>query len=435
MTSESSLPKSPWGETPGDGSQYPHSPVPAGPGYGEQPQPPVVQGSVVGRHDQPYGPYAQADRGAGYPPPPPYGPGGGFGNGFGEGGTPGSGDGSGSGSGDGSGFASGGHGDGGHGDGGHGPGGYPPPAGDPAPQHRRRAGRPLALFAAVALAAGVIGGGAGALIGRSGGHSTTASTTAAVNAAAINGTVAGVYKAVNPSVVEINATSGEGKSTGAGVIITSDGQIITNNHVIAGSDNVSVTFSSGKTATATVVGTDPKKDLALIKVSGAGKLPAAVLGDSSAVAVGDQVVAIGSPEGLSDTVTSGIVSALNRDVTVPVEDGQSQGQQDQSPFGSGGGGDRWPFSFGGNQYNGSTGSSTTTYKAIQTDASLNPGNSGGALINLSGQIIGINSAMFAGSSDSGSSSSDAGSVGLGFAIPINTVKSDLAHLRAGGDQG
>jgi putative serine protease PepD len=119
-------------------------------------------------------------------------------------------------------------------------------------------------------------------------------------------------------------------------------------------------------------------------------------------------------------VTSGIVSALNRDVTVSTDENQGQSQ--------GGGDGRWPFSFGGQQFNGDTGSSTTTYKALQTDASLNPGNSGGALIDAAGNVIGINSAMYSAASGS---SSDAGSVGLGFAIPVNTVKSDLAKLRAG----
>ncbi|WP_333769112.1 S1C family serine protease [Streptomyces sp. IBSBF 2435] len=326
--------------------------------------------------------------------------------------------------------------------------GYPPPPphgpygpaavtggpGEPG-GHRRRARRPVALFAAAAIAAGVIGGGVGALVGNATDHSSgstsSASTgSAVVNAAAIDGTVSGVVKAVDPSVVEINASSSQGKATGSGIIITADGQIVTNNHVVAGADQISVTYTNGKSATATVVGTDAAKDLALIKVQGASGLPAATLGDSSSVAIGDQVVAIGSPEGLSNTVTSGIVSALNRDVTVPVETGQSQGR---SQGGSGSGsGDQWPFSFGGNQYNGDTGSSTTTYKAIQTDASLNPGNSGGALINMSGQIIGINSAMYSDSSSGGSSSASSGSVGLGFAIPINTVKADLPTLRAGG---
>jgi putative serine protease PepD len=316
----------------------------------------------------------------------------------------------------------------------------PPPPYDPgaatgeAGSHRRRAARgPVAFVAAAALAAGVIGGGIGTLVGNATGHSggstgATGGGSAVVNAAALNGTVAGVVKAVDPSVVEINASSGQGKATGSGVIITAGGQVVTNNHVVAGADRISVTYANGKTAAATVVGTDPAKDLALIRIQGASGLPAAALGDSSSVAIGDQVVAIGSPEGLSNTVTSGIVSALDRDVTVPVETGQGQGQG--QGFG-GSNGDQWPFSFGGNQYNGDTGSSTTTYKAIQTDASLNPGNSGGALISMSGQVIGINAAMYSDSS-SGSSSSSSGSVGLGFAIPINTVKADLATLRGGG---
>jgi putative serine protease PepD len=121
-------------------------------------------------------------------------------------------------------------------------------------------------------------------------------------------------------------------------------------------------------------------------------------------------------------VTSGIVSALNRDVTVSTDENQGQGQ---------GGDDQWPFRFGGREFNGDTGSSTTTYKAIQTDASLNPGNSGGALFDANGRVIGINSAMYSSGSQA-SSSAEAGSIGLGFAIPVNTVKSDLAALRSGG---
>jgi putative serine protease PepD len=300
-----------------------------------------------------------------------------------------------------------------------------PPSGDSSPHRRRKAGRPLALFAAVALVAGAIGGGAGALVGNAtaGSNSSTATTSSVVNAAAIDGSVAGVAKADSPSVVEITATSSVGEAVGSGVIITSDGQIVTNNHVITGATAIKVTYSDGKTATATVVGADTAKDLALIKVSGASGLTPAALGDSSTIAVGDQVVAIGSPEALSGTVTSGIVSALNRDVTVPTD-------QQQAPS-TGSGGQQWPFSFGGQQYNGGTSGSTTTYKAIQTDASLNPGNSGGALINMSGQVIGINSAMY--SASSSSSTTSAGSVGLGFAIPINTVKSDLSYLQSGGD--
>ncbi|MCZ4120877.1 S1C family serine protease [Streptomyces sp. H39-S7] len=316
-------------------------------------------------------------------------------------------------------------------DGGHGgayppppPGAQPSPGPSPVPTSRRKVRKPIALFVAVAIASGVVGGGTVALIGNTTSHSSVSTPAAAVNASSSKTGVAGVASAVSPSIVEIGATSGAGRSTGAGVIITSDGEIVTNNHVIAGASSIKVTYSNGKTATAKVVGTDAKKDLALIKVDNAGGLTAAKLGNSDGIAVGDQVVAIGSPEGLTGTVTSGIVSALNRDVTVSTDESQGQNQ------GGNGGSGQWPFEFGGNQYNGDTGNSTTTYKAIQTDASLNPGNSGGALINMNGEIIGINSAMY--SAASSSSGSSAGSVGLGFSIPINTVKADLDSLRSGG---
>ncbi|MDX3616221.1 S1C family serine protease [Streptomyces europaeiscabiei] len=295
-----------------------------------------------------------------------------------------------------------------------------------APASRRRARGPIALLAAVAFVAAAIGGGTAYGIQELTGTDTVASssTSTSVVPTSQKGTVSGVATAVSPSIVEISATSNAGESTGSGVIITSDGEIITNNHVISGASQIKVTTSNGKSYTAEVVGTDSKKDLALIKLRGASGLKAATLGDSAGVKVGDQVVAIGSPEGLTGTVTSGIVSALDRDVTVSTDESQGQQQQQQ-----GGGSGQWPFEFGGRQFNGDTGSSTTTYKALQTDASLNPGNSGGALIDMNGNIIGINSAMY---SAADASSSSAGSVGLGFAIPINTVKADLSTLRAGG---
>ncbi|WP_055712974.1 S1C family serine protease [Streptomyces torulosus] len=287
---------------------------------------------------------------------------------------------------------------------------------------KKRAKGPLALVAAVAIVAAAIGGGTAYGIQELTGNDTVASssTSTSVVPTSQKGTVAGVASAVSPSIVEINASSNGGESTGSGVIITSNGEIITNNHVVSGASRIKVTTHSGKTYSAEVVGTDSKKDLALIKLRDASGLKAATLGNSNGVKVGDQVVAIGSPEGLTGTVTSGIVSALDRDVTVSTDEGQQQQQQQ-------GGGGGWPFEFGGQEFNGDTGSSTTTYKALQTDASLNPGNSGGALIDMNGNIIGINSAMY-----SASSSGDAGSAGLGFAIPINTVKSDLGTLRAGG---
>lgn len=298
---------------------------------------------------------------------------------------------------------------------------------EPAPAApRKRARGPMALLAAVAIVAAAIGGGTAYGIQELTGNDTVA--TASGNSTNViptseKGTVAGVAKAVSPSIVEISASSNAGQSTGSGVIITDDGEIITNNHVVSGASSVTVTTNDGKQYSAQVVGTDSAKDLALIKLENASGLTAASLGDSDNVQVGDQVVAIGSPEGLTGTVTSGIVSALDRDVTVSTDESQGRQQQQQ-----GGGG--WPFEFGGRQFNGDTGSSTTTYKALQTDASLNPGNSGGALIDMNGNIIGINSAMY--SASGSSSSSDAGSVGLGFAIPVNTVKADLDTLRAGG---
>ncbi|WP_179382224.1 S1C family serine protease [Streptomyces sp. SA15] len=307
---------------------------------------------------------------------------------------------------------------------------WPPPPGPPsvaplagpAPAPKKRTRGPLALLAAVAIVAAAIGGGTAYGIQELTGNDTvtsSSSTSTNVVPSAAKGTVAGVAKAVSPSIVEINANSNAGESTGSGVIITGDGEIITNNHVVSGASSIKVTTSEGKTYTARIVGTDSKKDLALIKLEDASGMKAATLGDSEGVQVGDEVVAIGSPEGLSGTVTSGIVSALDRDVTVSTDEGQQQQQQ---------GGGSWPFEFGGQQFNGDTGSSTTTYKALQTDASLNPGNSGGALIDMNGNIIGINSAMYS----SASSSAEAGSQGLGFAIPINTVKADLSTLRAGG---
>ncbi|MER6101851.1 trypsin-like peptidase domain-containing protein [Streptomyces sp. NPDC001832] len=311
----------------------------------------------------------------------------------------------------------------GGGDGSYGSG-FPQSA--PESAEPRRARRPVALLVAVAIAAAAVGGGTATVINQIAANNTGSGVIPGSPVSqSSKGSVAGVAEAVSPMIVEVNATSPAGKSTGSGVVITSDGEVITNNHVISGASSIEVTLSTGKTYSAEVVGTDPDKDLALIKLQGASGLKTATLGDSSKVSVGDEVVAIGSPEGLTGTVTSGIVSAVDRDVTVAKDDSNGQGQSWQ------GGGEQWPFEFGGQQFNGDTGDSTTTYKAIQTDASLNPGNSGGALINMDGEVIGINSAMYSASSSGRSSSSAAGSVGLGFAIPVNTVKTDLDTLRAG----
>lgn len=238
-----------------------------------------------------------------------------------------------------------------------------------------------------------------------------------------NGTVSGVAEQNSPSVVRIDTRTASGQGTGSGIVLSADGEIVTNNHVVAGASEIQVTMSDGKKYTAKVVGTDPDKDLALIKLQGASGLKPARLGDSDAVKVGDQVVAIGSPDRLTGTVTSGIVSALNREVNV------SKPEAQQTPQRGGDGG--WPFSFNGQQFNGKTGNDTASYKAIQTDASLNPGNSGGALFNMNGEIVGMPSAIYSPSTGS----SGAGSVGLGFAIPVNTIKADLDSLRKGGPGG
>ncbi|MET3984742.1 trypsin-like peptidase domain-containing protein [Streptomyces sp. PvR034] len=303
--------------------------------------------------------------------------------------------------------------------------GAPAPAGGHA-----RPRRPFALLTAVALAAAIIGGGTSAGIQQYLGH--RAGGDGAVNGSNVSqsniGTVSGVAEQVSPSVVRIDTTTAAGQGTGSGVVVTADGEIVTNNHVVNGATEVQVTMSDGKKYKAKVVGTDPDKDLALIKLEGASGLKPAKLGNSDNVKVGDQVVAIGSPDRLTGTVTSGIVSALNREVNVPKSEQRSPQRQQQGGNGGSGG---WPFSYDGRQFNGQTGQNTTSYKAIQTDASLNPGNSGGALVNMNGEIVGMPSAIYSPSSDS----SGAGSVGLGFAIPVNTIKADLASLRKGGPGG
>ncbi|WP_327414778.1 S1C family serine protease [Streptomyces sp. NBC_01233] len=295
----------------------------------------------------------------------------------------------------------------------------------PAP----RAKRPVALLAAVALAAALVGGGTAAavqqlMVHHNGGAGGVNGTNVSQSTGTGTGTVSGVAEQVSPSVVRIDTRTASGQGTGSGIVVTADGEIVTNNHVVSGAAEIQVTMSDGKKYKAAIVGTDPDKDLALIKLQGATGLKPAKLGDSGSVKVGDQVVAIGSPDGLTGTVTSGIVSALNREVKVAKSEQQSpQGRQQD--------GDGWPFSFGGREFNGDTGSNTTSYKALQTDASLNPGNSGGALVNMNGEIVGMPSAIYSPSSGG----SAAGSVGLGFAIPVNTVKADLESLRKGGPGG
>jgi putative serine protease PepD len=199
------------------------------------------------------------------------------------------------------------------------------------------------------------------------------------------GSIARVAAAVLPTVVQIEERGGDGDGTGSGFVLRSDGYILTNNHVVAGAaagGSLTVTFQDGTQLAARIVGRDTSYDLAVVKVDATG-LTASTLGDSSGVVVGDAVIAIGSPLGLEGTVTSGIISSLNRAV-------QAGGSGESSYI-----------------------------NAIQTDAAINPGNSGGPLVDARGQVIGVNSAIATVRASTGQQS---GSIGLGFAIPINQAK-------------
>ncbi|WP_042460250.1 S1C family serine protease, partial [Streptacidiphilus jiangxiensis] len=304
---------------------------------------------------------------------------------------------------------------------------WPPPEQPEQPQAKRRMKRPVALVAAVAVLSALAGGVAGGLISERTGNNASYATNAVVTGdKSSTNTVSAIAKAVSPAVVQITVDNGSSEELGTGMVLTSTGQILTNYHVISDAvggngGTIKVSFSNGKTATGTIVGTDASLDVAVIKANGVSGLPTVSLGDSGQVAVGDQVVAIGNPDGLTGTVTSGIVSALNRPVKVDVSPSTVQGN----------GGFGLPFWQGDSSrsYQGNS-SQTASYNAIQTDASLNPGNSGGPLLNAAGQVVGINASMYS-SSSSSSSGSEAGSVGLGFSIPINAAKAVLPQLQSG----
>ena len=265
----------------------------------------------------------------------------------------------------------------------------------PAPR-RARSIIPVAL--AAGLLAGALGGVASYGISeRANGNAVAASSLSPVpqtqNASAQlssrpEGSIAQVAAKVLPTVVSISVNGASGVGTGSGFVIRKDGYILTNNHVVASAargGNISVTFSDGSDADAKIVGRDTSYDLAVLKVELDG-LATSTLGNSDNVVVGDSSIAIGSPLGLSGTVTAGIVSALNRPVT-------AGGSLTTDP--------------------------TSFISAIQTDAAINPGNSGGPLVDATGAVIGVNSAIATLGRSAGSQS---GSIGLGFAIPINQAQ-------------
>ncbi|WP_194305868.1 trypsin-like peptidase domain-containing protein, partial [Dietzia sp. E1] len=267
------------------------------------------------------------------------------------------------------------------------PGGPEHVGGEPGPASRRSGkGLVVAGIVAAMLVSGGLGGWIGATVaGGSGeGLSSPISATQPVGQAP-DGTVESVADKVLPSVVSIDVRSQTGRGEGSGVVLTADGLIITNNHVIAmatAGGSIQVRFDDGSKAPASIVGTDPATDIAVIKAEAPRLLTPVALGTSANLNEGQAVAAIGSPLGLSGTVTTGIVSALER----PVRAGGAQSDQ------------------------------STVIDAIQTDAAVNPGNSGGALVNMNGELIGINSAI------ASLGSGNSGSIGLGFAIPVDQAR-------------
>jgi putative serine protease PepD len=255
------------------------------------------------------------------------------------------------------------------------------------PDAPRRSLTPVLLICLVtALLAGGLGGTLGFVFAVRGGLANSGKTTlgapqtepsAAVNRAPDS--LAGIVKKVQPSVVTVRVTG----AIGSGFIVSADGYVITNDHVVeGGGDTMSVSFSDGSTAKATLVGREPESDIAVIKIAKSG-LPPVALGNSDSIAVGDPVLAFGSPLALANTVTYGIVSSLDRTLEA-----------------------------------GDPGGTTRYYAAIQTDAAVNQGNSGGPLVNAAGQVIGVNSVI---RSVSGTET-EAGNIGIAFAIPINQAK-------------
>jgi S1-C subfamily serine protease len=275
---------------------------------------------------------------------------------------------------------------------------------EPAPPKRGRARFGLSTLAIVLVAglvAGIVGGGVGYFLSqRAHRVLTNPDVKLATTGTPANrppGSIADIAKRVSPAVVSIDVRSADAAGAGSGVVIDKNGYILTNNHVVnfAGQFTIRVVFSDHSSAPGKIVGTDPRNDLAVIKVDKTS-LTVASLGDSAALAVGDPVVAIGNPLGLAGTVTSGIVSNLREPLRLPGENGEPDAVID----------------------------------AIQTDAAINPGNSGGALVAADGSVVGINTAIASLGQSAGGGQS--GNIGLGFAIPMNTARTIAQALITSG---
>ena len=269
---------------------------------------------------------------------------------------------------------------------------------------RNRAWVPVvSAAAAAALLASLGTAGAISLTGDSGSSSLadvgqSAGENVPVNSSTVeNPNWTSVTSAVQESVVAIQVESQGGGAEGSGVVLDAEGRILTNNHVVAGASTVQVTLSDGRVYEAEIVGTDAATDLAVVQLSDPpSELTPATFADSSDVVVGEPVLALGNPLGLANTATTGIVSALDRPVTASAEDGSDQ----------------------------------VVTNAIQIDAAVNPGNSGGPLFNASGEVIGITSSIA--TLSGGMSSGGSGSIGLGFAIPSNLAAQIGDQLREDG---
>lgn len=282
-----------------------------------------------------------------------------------------------------------------------------PPLAADGPSRRGGLGQVLLISIVVAVVAGLLGGALGYVVAArtSDGSFSLGNSSGDTPALAERAptSVAGIAKQVQPSVVTVVITSTSGNGNGSGFVISDKGYILTNNHVAAPAatgGSLRVQFSDGSSTAATIVGRDASSDIAVLKINKAN-LKTVNFGDSDRIAIGDPVVAFGSPLGLADTVTSGIVSAVDRPVCTGCKSGSGQGDE-----------------------------SDAFMAAIQTDAAINPGNSGGPLVDGAGRVIGVNSAIAALPTQNGSSTS--GNIGIGFAIPINQAKRIAEELIATG---
>ena len=316
--------------------------------------------------------------------------------------------------------------------------GHPAQAGQPAPKQRRVGLGVAAAIVAAALIGGASGAGITALISSNQAPATSDSAGSAQNIV-VNDTdsvnqITAVAAKASPSVVTISVTGGQAGGTGSGIILSEDGYVLTNTHVVTldgatGDPAIQVKTNDGHLYAAELVGTDPLSDLAVIKLVDASDLTPLEFADSDKLNVGDTAIAIGAPLGLSGTVTNGIISALNRSIDVassaaPTTPDDSQGDSGEGDQGQGDGESPFDFFFdlpdpdGGESQTPQASAGQVSLPVIQTDAAINPGNSGGALLDSEGKLIGVNVAILS----AGGSSTEAGNIGVGFAVPSNLAK-------------